>query len=124
MSNFSQTCDEPDVKFKKGAYKIYVSLIYGFLLMLITVLEINYLLSEHAGSEFLPTPWHSGVLYSHVIAFYLLLEGVIIVHETEHYRHALYVKLSLVLNLLAFGMRLFYEIGLKDLRPVTHFVSE
>ena len=111
---------EPEVLFKKQTYKVFLSLFYGFGLLATALYDIYGVYYEW-DEEGIPDKWHTALLYAHVWSFYVLCNGFIVATETNQIQAVKWGFVSLVVNILAFVLRLFYELNFMDFVPVIYF---
>mmetsp|Transcript_9800 Transcript_9800/g.19253 ORF Transcript_9800/g.19253 Transcript_9800/m.19253 type:complete len:211 (+) Transcript_9800:174-806(+) len=119
-TGFDRPVREPQVLFKKTVYKVDVSLAYGLILLFLAVYDLCGIYYEWS-SEALPESWHSALIYTHVIAFYLLTTGFVVCNETHQHEYFRIAFASLVINIVGFALRLHYEIYFADLIPAQYY---
>ncbi|GBG34005.1 Hypothetical Protein FCC1311_102282 [Hondaea fermentalgiana] len=111
---------EPQVLFKKTVYKVDVSLVYGLLLLVLALIDIFAVHSEWE-TEGVPANWHTALLYTHVVSFYMLATGFVVCNETHQEEYRKSAQISLLVNLTAFALRLHYELSFADFIPARYF---
>ena len=98
-------------------FRVYVSLIYGAVLLLLALWDI-YGVYQEWDTEATPPAWHTGFLYAQVVALLVLLLGLMVASDTNHKQAMRHSFVSLAINLLAFALRLYYELFAADFMPV------
>lgn len=114
---------DPDVVFKKKVYEVNVSIWMGLVLAVITALDFNAIRLE-SPSEGVPSEWHTALLYMHILSFYLLISGLVVCNETNQPEAMKLAYLSLVVNLVSFVCRFYYEYAFIDFHPTTYYPAE
>jgi hypothetical protein len=104
-------------------YRVYVSIIYGIALLLLALWDI-YGVYQEWDAEATPPAWHTGFVYAQAFALLVLLLGLIVAFDTNHKQAMRHSFISLAINLLAFTLRLYYELFAADFMPVKLSVAD
>ncbi len=104
-------------------YRVYVSIIYGIVLLLLALWDI-YGVYQEWDAEASPPAWHTGFIYAQVFALLVLLLGLIVAFDTNQKQVMRHSFVSLAINLLAFTLRLYYEVFAADFMPVRLTVAD
>lgn len=118
---YSTTSKEPEVLIKKKVYTIHLSLFFGVGLFCAATYDLHAVYAEWS-SEGVPGEWHTGILYCHILSFYLLTTGFIIANETNQRECQKFALVSFLVNMIAFILRLSYEIVFIDYVPTIYYL--